>query len=89
MGSVEVWVFRSQCLQFSFMKEGFPEEVGLWWKEYCLYPGCFVLGPVLSSLAGWPWAHHSICLGLSDFVYNMRKSEQTNPETLSSSGICE
>ena len=49
MGLVEVRVFRSQCLQFSFLKEGFPEEVGLWWKEYCLYPGCLVLSPVLQS----------------------------------------
>lgn len=88
MGSVEVWVFRSQCLQFSFKKEGFPEEAGLWWKEYCLHPGCLVLGPVLQS--SWlAWAHHSTSLGLSDFVYNVRQSEQTNPETLSSSDICE
>lgn len=37
---------------FRVMKEDFAEEVGLWWKEYCLYPACLVLGPILSSLAG-------------------------------------
>ena len=52
MALVEVWVFRSQCPHFRVMKEGFTEEVGLWWKEYCLYPACLVLGPILFSLAG-------------------------------------
>lgn len=45
---VALQIFRSQFSHLSFMKEGFPEEVGLWKRILGLYSGC--LGSRSSSL---------------------------------------